>query len=76
MPTGDRPVFPDTGLISHDLPSGDGSRAGRPKRRTFSAAYELRMAEEYDAAEHGEKGSLLRREGLYEPSIQFVAATA
>jgi len=58
-------------MTSHDLPSGDGPRAGRPKRRTFSAAYKLRMVEEYDAAEHGEKGALLRREGLYESSIQL-----
>jgi transposase len=41
------------------------------KRRTFTAAYKLRMVEEYVAAEHGEKGALLRREGLYESSIQL-----
>lgn len=52
-------------MTSHDLPSGDRPRADRPKRRTFTAAYKLRMVEEYDAAEHGEKGALLRREGLY-----------
>lgn len=58
-------------MTSHDLPSGDGPRADRPKRRTFTAAYKLRMVEEYDAAEHGEKGALLRREGLYESSVQL-----
>ncbi|MFG2091944.1 transposase [Spirillospora sp. NPDC048824] len=58
-------------MTSHDLPSDDGPRAGRPKRRTFSAAYKLRMVEEYEAAEHGDKGALLRREGLYESSIQL-----
>jgi transposase-like protein len=58
-------------MTSQDLPSGDGPRADRPKRRTFTAAYKLRMVEEYDAAEHGEKGALLRREGLYESSIQL-----
>src|SRR3954447_4070591 len=58
-------------MTSHDLPSGDRPRADRPKRRTFSAAYKLRMVEEYDAAEHGEKGALLRREGLYESSLQL-----
>jgi hypothetical protein len=42
-------------MTSHDLPSGDGPRADRPKRRTFTVAYKLRMVEEYDAAEHGEK---------------------
>src|SRR4051794_4188948 len=58
-------------MTSQDLPSDDGPRADRPKRRTFSAAYKLRMVEEYDAAEHGDKGALLRREGLYESSIQL-----
>ncbi|MFB9836696.1 transposase [Actinoallomurus acaciae] len=57
-------------MTSQDLPSGDGPRADRPKRRTFTAAFKLRMVEEYDAAERGEKGALLRREGLYESSIQ------
>lgn len=58
-------------MTSQDLPPGDGPRADRPKRRSFTAAYKLRMVEEYDAAEHGEKGALLRREGLYESSIQL-----
>ena len=58
-------------MTSQDLPSGDGPRADRPKRRTFTAAYKLRMVEEYDAAEHGDKGALLRREGLYESSLQL-----
>src|SRR3954471_15465044 len=56
-------------MTSQDLPSDDGPRADRPKRRTTTAAYKLRMVEEYDAAEHGDKGALLRREGLYESSI-------
>jgi transposase len=58
-------------MTSQDLPSGDGPRADRPKRRTFTAAYKLRMVEEYDAAERGEKGALLRRERLYESSVQL-----
>lgn len=57
-------------MTSHDLQGdGEGPRAGRPKRRHFSAAYKLRMVEEYDAAPPGEKGALLRREGLYDSSI-------
>ena len=48
-----------------------GPRADRPKRRTFTAAYKLRILEEYDAAPAGEKGALLRREGLYESSISL-----
>jgi transposase-like protein len=57
-------------MTDHDLHAGEGPRAGRPKRRTFTAAYKLAMIEEYDAAERGEKGALLRREGLYDSSIQ------
>jgi transposase-like protein len=51
-----------------DGPVDDGAvspRAHRPKRRTFPAEYKLKMLAEYDAAEPGEKGALLRREGLY-----------
>ncbi|MGI5205040.1 hypothetical protein ACQEU6_26120 [Spirillospora sp. CA-108201] len=58
-------------MTDHDLHAGEGPRAGRPKRRTFTAAYKLRMIEGHDAAEHGEKGALLRREGLYDSSIQL-----
>jgi transposase len=58
-------------MTEHDLHAGEGPRAGRPRRRTFTAAYKLRMIEEYEAAEHGEKGALLRREGLYDSSIQL-----
>ena len=41
----------------------------RPTRRTFTAEYTARMVEEYDAAPNGEKGALLRREGLYSSHI-------
>ena len=49
---------------------GEGSRPGRPKRRTFTAAYKVRIVREYDQAESpGERGALLRREGLYTSHI-------
>ena len=44
-------------------------RADRPKRRTFTAEYKARIVAEYDAAEHGERGVILRREGLYSSHI-------
>ena len=37
----------------------------KPSRRTFTAAYKLRILEEVDRAEAGEIGLILRREGLY-----------
>ena len=36
-----------------------------PKRRVFTAEYKARILAEYDAAEHGQRGAILRREGLY-----------
>ena len=44
-------------------------RADRPKRRTFSAEFKARIVAEYDAAERGERGAILRREGLYSSHI-------
>ena len=44
-------------------------RADRPKRRTFTAEYKARIVAEYDAAEHGERGAILRREALYSSHI-------
>jgi hypothetical protein len=37
----------------------------RARRRTFTAQYKLDVVAEYDAAPAGEKGAVLRREGLY-----------
>ena len=42
----------------------------RPTRRTCSAEYKQRILDEYEAAtEEGEKGAILRREGLYTSHI-------
>jgi len=49
----------------------DGPRAGQPVRRTFTAAYKLRIVEEYfSLTEHGARGALLRREGLYQSHME------
>jgi transposase len=44
-------------------------RAERPKRRTFTAEYKAAILAEYDAADRGERGAILRREGLYSSHI-------
>lgn len=44
-------------------------RADRPKRRTFTAEYKAQILAEYEAAETGERGAILRREGLYSSHI-------
>jgi len=43
--------------------------APRPKRRTFSPEYKLRIVAEYDAAPRNEKGAVLRRERLYHSHV-------
>jgi len=51
------------------VPGEDGPvtpRAERPRRRSFTAEYKVRILAEYDALEEpGAKGALLRRDGLY-----------
>jgi transposase len=37
----------------------------RARRRSFTATYKLEVLAAYDAAGPGEKGAILRREGLY-----------
>lgn len=56
----------DDGVVS----SSDGPRSDRPRRRVFAPEYKLRMVAEYDRASGpGERGALLRREGLYHSHI-------
>jgi transposase-like protein len=53
-------------------PSGPRSADGpspRPSRRSFSAEYKLAIVAEYENAPNGEKGAILRREGLYSSHI-------
>src|SRR6478609_10480931 len=41
----------------------------RARRRTFTAKYKLEILAAYDTAADGEKGALLRREGLYSSHV-------
>jgi transposase len=54
---------------AHDGGVSDGDPAARPQRRRFTAEYKLAVLAEYEAAEEGLKGSVLRREGLYSSQI-------
>ena len=64
------PVTGDAGQVT-------GERQGRPdpevperaRRRTFTAAYKREVLAAYEAAPDGEKGAILRREGLYSSLI-------
>ena len=77
-------IFPDMTLTVLDraLVTGDagrvtGDRQERPdpevperaRRRSFTAQYKLEVLAAYDAAGPGEKGAILRREGLYSSHI-------
>ena len=50
-------------------PASAGDPAPRPTRRTFSPDYKLAIVAEYENAANGEKGAILRREGLYSSHI-------
>ena len=62
----------DRALVAGDAGRVTGGRQERPdpevperaRRRTFTAQYKLDVVAEYDAAPAGEKGAVLRREGL------------
>ena len=49
----------------HDQPDP----AARPRRRTFTAEYKLKIVAEYDAADRDGKGAVLRREAIYTSHI-------
>lgn len=58
------------GTSRKDLRAPKGPRADRAQRRRFSGDYKLAILAEYDrCSEPGEKGALLRREGLYSSVI-------
>ncbi|MCE7010616.1 hypothetical protein LWC34_48610 [Kibdelosporangium philippinense] len=49
--------------------SPKGDPAPRPSRRVFSPEYKLAIVTEYENAPNGEKGAILRREGLYSSHV-------
>jgi transposase len=60
----------DTWHVDDGTGTDGGPRRRNPVRRVFSAEYKLAILAEYDAAsETGEKGAILRREGLYSSLI-------
>jgi transposase len=58
-------------ITGHDGQVSSG-KPGRPKRRTFTAAYKARILAEFDALPEGspERGALMRRERLYHSHIE------
>jgi transposase-like protein len=60
--TGDPGVMADERRPDPEVPE-------RARRRRFTAQYKLDVLAAYDAAAQGEKGAILRREGLYSSHI-------
>jgi transposase len=60
-------VTGDPGRVADERP--DPEVPEKARRRTFTAQYKLDVVAEYDAAPSGEKGAVLRREGLYSSHV-------
>ena len=63
------PSAEESGEVDHEL-VGAPDPAPRPRRRTFTARYKSLIVAEYEAAPHGAKSAILRREGLYHSHIR------
>jgi transposase len=63
------PVTGDAGRVTGEQDRPDPEVPERARRRTFTAAYKQEILAAYDAAGPGEKGAMLRREGLYSSLI-------
>ena len=62
-------VAGDAGRVTGEQDRPDPEVPERVRRRTFTAQYKLDVVAEYDAAATGEKGAVLRREGLYSSHV-------
>ncbi len=63
-------TMPSSNGRAHDVVVGDAPPPDRPRRRRFTADYKLAVLADYDRLTgDGDKGALLRREGLYSSHI-------
>jgi transposase-like protein len=62
-------VAGDAGRVTGEQDRPDPEVPQKARRRTFTAQYKLDVVAEYDAAATGEKGAVLRREGLYSSHV-------
>src|SRR5258707_13521981 len=58
-----------SGRVTGEQESRDPKAPAGARRRSFTAQYKLDVVAEYDAAAAGEKGAVLRREGLYSSHV-------
>jgi transposase-like protein len=61
-----------TAITGHAGQVTSSGKPGRPKRRTFTAAYKARILAAYDALPEGspERGALLRKERIYHSHLE------
>jgi len=59
----------DAGRVTGEQERPDPEVPERARRRTFTAQYKQEVLAAYEAAPSGEKGAILRREGLYSSLI-------
>jgi transposase-like protein len=59
----------DAGRVTGEQERPDPEVPERARRRTFTAQYKQEVLAAYEAAPDGEKGAVLRREGLYSSLI-------
>ena len=62
-------VAGDAGRVTGGQERPDPEVPEKARRRRFTAQYKLDVVAEYDAAAAGEKGAVLRREGLYSSHV-------
>ena len=63
------PAAGDAGRVTGEQERPDPEVPEKARRRTFTAQYKQEVLAAYDAAASGEKGAILRREGLYSSLI-------
>ena len=63
------PAAGDAGRVTGDQERPDPEVPEKARRRTFTAQYKQEVLAAYEAAAPGEKGAILRREGLYSSLI-------
>ena len=63
------PAAGDAGQVTGEQGRPDPEVPERARRRTFTAQYKQEVLAAYEAAPDGEKGAVLRREGLYSSLI-------
>jgi transposase len=62
-------VAGDAGQVTGEQERPDPEVPEKARRRTFTAQYKQQVLAAYEAAPDGEKGAILRREGLYSSLI-------